>query len=192
MPLRSINVHDCSVTALQLMGGVVISGGSDGDMALSDLSSGKVFGRCCGHHSQILDLQYDQQNLLSLSRDGTVRLWHLNTLKDEGDESTHHMVRQNESIQSIALQLKVGVSQLLAANNLASGNDIFLGQRLEIPRKRVAQYKVSRTLGNLKNELRLDQVEVDARSKDLKNEITLEDKVLIANYVNCFFLNHDD
>jgi len=192
MPLRSINAHDCSVTALQLMGGVVISGGSDGDMALSDLSSGKVFGRCCGHHSQILDLQYDQQNLLSLSRDGTVRLWHLNTLKDEGDESTHHMVRQNESIQSIALQLKVGVSQLLAANNLASGNDIFLGQRLEIPRKRVAQYKVSRTLGNLKNELRLDQVELDERSKDLKNEITLEDKVLIANYVNCFFLNHDD
>jgi len=102
------------------------------------------------------------------------------------------MVRQNETIQSIALQLKVGVSQLLAANNLASGNDIFLGQRLEIPRKRVAQYKVSRTLGNLKNELRLDQVELDERSKDLKNEITLEDKVLIANYVNCFFLNHDD
>ena len=56
----------------------------------------------------------------------------------------------------------------------------------------VAQYKVSRTLGNLKNELRLDQVELDERSKDLKNEITLEDKVLIANYVNCFFLNHDD
>jgi WD40 repeat protein/tetratricopeptide (TPR) repeat protein len=188
-PIRCCKIHEGPVTSLQLDDGVVISGGTDGTVNMTDIRSGNIFTRGRGHKGPVLAVQFDKKNLLSLGRDGSVRDWLLkgDTHVDEAGTEGMHVVKTNETLQSISESLAIGITLLMEHNNLTQQSEISVGQTLTVPTVRKQKSHVSSTLGNLKEEAAVDMEELQIINGCRDSANSENEKIMVASITNEFF-----
>ncbi|KIM86370.1 hypothetical protein PILCRDRAFT_96171 [Piloderma croceum F 1598] len=68
-------VHECSVLSICVSGGFVASGGSDRRVVVWDLEENRLVKVICDHEDSVLCVRFDEQRLVSCSKDRTVRTY---------------------------------------------------------------------------------------------------------------------
>lgn len=111
--------HRAPVTCVQTAGGVAVSSGDDGVLAVWDLASGTCVRTLPGHGDAVAALALfeapaGQLRALSASRDGTLKLWALGTGSDDQPAAIGSRADADTSLRTYATEHGVACVAVLA------------------------------------------------------------------------------
>lgn len=129
--LRMCDVQrDTAVTCLQFDATRIVVGLSSGDLCVIDFATGNLLQTLHGHQADILDLQFDQKRLVSMSSDGKLRLWYWLTQLGSSGRNKYHILGAGETLRSLSLKYRTSIQKLLRWNGLPDSSNMYLGQKL--------------------------------------------------------------
>ena len=177
--LRKLNnCHKQAVRGLRFDATKIISVGNDGLVLLTDISTGEHLQSLHGHEAEVLAVQYDSREILTLSVDNTVRHWRFPVGNNEA-KYKWHLLQPGESLKTLRIKYGQPISKIKEWNNIkdvitdvysgmrlivdnSGTGDIYERQRLEMQKKAEAKEReLKEVRTRLKNELKQAAKDVD-------------------------------
>jgi WD40 repeat protein len=170
--------HKHAVRDLKFDATKIISVGNDGLVLITDISTGEHLQSLHGHEAEVLAVQYDSREILTLSVDNNVRHWRF-PVKNMEAAYKWHLLQPGESLKTLRLKYGHPISKIKEWNNIkdvitdvysgmrlivdtGGSGDIYERQRLETKKKEEAKAREMKEVrARLKNELKQAAKDVD-------------------------------
>ncbi len=95
------NLHESAVLCIQFDVTRIITGSSDDTIRITDIATGELMQTLRGHTADVVSLQFDTQQILSVSRDGHLRHWSWQKRGKEQISRKYHLLNHGESLKTL-------------------------------------------------------------------------------------------
>jgi LysM repeat protein len=107
----------------------IVSGGSDNNLCITDIGTGRVLQTLRGHTHHILALAFDTERIVSASRDNTLRYWKWGDKRFQPADK-YHLMAPTDSLPLIAKTYDLTLETLMTWNGIKEMKDCYPGMKL--------------------------------------------------------------
>ena len=119
-------VHDLQFDATR-----VVSAGTDGNIVVTDITTGEPVQSLRGHTKTTLAVAFDPAKIISTSADNTLRHWDWGSMGTGAkNEDKFHTYDQGDNLAKIAQKYHTTVPNLVQWNAIVDVRKLYLGQKL--------------------------------------------------------------
>jgi len=126
--VKICQIHNGPVKTLQFDAIVMVSGGTDKKICITDVGTGEVIESLRGHEAHILAIAYDSERIISVAGDNTLRYWTWGQ-KASGQDKIH-VLNKGETLVTISKLYDITVAELMTWNGILEMRHCYEGMKL--------------------------------------------------------------
>ena len=130
--LQQSKAHEGKVIDLQFDATKIVSCGIDSFIKVIDVMTGSILITLRGHNEPIVAVAFDNKQIISASRDGTLRTWNWGTFQTKKNQ--FHVFCEDDTMDKICRKYKIKESEFMKWNGIKDINSIQNGQQLRVQR----------------------------------------------------------
>lgn len=128
--IKTCQIHNGPVKTLQFDAIVMVTGGTDKRVCITDVGTGEIIESLRGHEAHILAIAFDSERIISVAGDNTLRYWTWGQ-KSSGQDKIH-VLNKGETLVAISKIYDVAVADIMKWNGILEMRHCYEGMKLVV------------------------------------------------------------
>ena len=128
--VKICQIHNGPIKTLQFDAIVIVSGGTDKRICITDVGTGEIIESLRGHEAHILGVAFDSERIISVAGDNTLRYWKWGQ-KATGQDKIH-VLNRGETLVTISKLYDITVADIMKWNGILEMRHCYEGMKLVV------------------------------------------------------------